>query len=36
MEKQPIYKVILVGGLVYMNYSITEVYYPVKKISFKD
>lgn len=25
MEKQPIYKVILVGGLVYMNYSIREL-----------
>ena len=25
MEKQPIYKVILIGGLVYMNYSIREL-----------
>ena len=25
VEKQPIYKVILVGGLVYMNYSIREL-----------
>ena len=25
MEKQPIYKVILVGGLVYINYSIREL-----------